>query len=223
MVLSHPREPLKLRTVLPVLIMLWALVMAQETLAHLAGITDTSVQLGASQVKVIYTLPTDSVNELSSRSAAGEDSTVIQQEVAAGFVISNNGSGCQLSESSTRLLAQVQSQQFVLLYDCQSPLDVVEIEYRLFVDRFADHENFVRIAMAGKYISRVFNSAEHRVQLPVADTLKNWGVTLSNNFVDDPNSTLQLSVQPNYFPLGVNIFCLALIICCFCLHCCCCH
>lgn len=192
------------RIVLILLLALSVLFLPRAVYAHLAGMTDTSIQIGASQVKVIYTLPTDSVSELNGVVAASESNDAIRQALVSGFHVTNNQRPCDVSEYQVRRLAQVQSHQFVMLFDCADTLDELYIDYQLFVDRFPEHENFVRIAMGGKYISRVFSAAEHDVQLPVAATLKNWGVTLTNNFVDDPNSTLQLAAQPDYFSLGLE-------------------
>ncbi|MDX1695427.1 MAG: HupE/UreJ family protein [Ketobacteraceae bacterium] len=179
--------------------------------AHLAGITDTSIQVGHSQVKVIYTLPVDSLKELAERGEplaggpkAGEEYQVLTEIVAQGFEVRNDGTVCEPVETSERRLQQVQSHQFSMLYDCNARLSSLSIDYRLFVDDFPDHENFVRIAMGGKYISRVFAAGQHSVLLPVRETLDQWGMTLSNEFVADPNSSFSLEAKPAYFPLGIE-------------------
>lgn len=180
---------------------------AANAQAHLAGVTDTSIQIGASQVKVVYTLPSDSLQELPSAvdtPASPDRQQQLQHQIMAGFSISNDGISCGSSGYSVRQLQQVQSHQFSLLYDCGSALGILDIEYRLFVDRFPDHENFVRVAMGGKHISRVFAAGQNTVRLPVAETLKSWGVTLTNNFIDDPNKELNLELRPDYFSLGVE-------------------
>lgn len=183
-----------------------------QAVAHLAGVTDTSIQIGATQVKIVYTLPTDSLQELQGLNTAPENSLdllplnaqQIPQLIAAGFAISNDGVACAASVSGMQPLSQVQSHQFSLLYECAGPLGMLDIEYRLFVDRFPNHENFVRITMGGKHISRVFAAGQNAVKLPVAETLKNWGISLTNNFIEDPNKELKLDLRPDYFPLGVE-------------------
>ena len=187
--------------------LLWLswLLMAPTSWAHLAGITDTSIQIGHSQIKLVYTLPTDSLNELLAPEKLHSVSDAGWLErIRQGFSINNLGQPCQIIQSEQRPISKVQSQQFSLLYDCGQVLDQVSIEYLLFVDRFPNHENFTRVAMAGKYVSLVLSEDQPSVQLPVRETLQKWGVTLTNEFVGDPNQSLSLTEQQNYFPLGVE-------------------
>lgn len=173
--------------------------------AHLAGITDTSIQIGLSQVKVVYTLPTDSLAELSvDGSAKYLPDEKVGQLVGEGFKVFNNEQVCSVEDISQRPINKVEATQFSLLYDCGQSLDSLEIHYSLFVDRFDNHENFTRIAMAGKYVSMVLSSQQTYAQVPVKETVKEWGKTLTNDFEADPNQSFSLETQQNYFPLGVE-------------------
>ncbi|MCG8668458.1 MAG: HupE/UreJ family protein [Pseudomonadales bacterium] len=188
-----------------VTVCLWFLFTSNVVWAHLAGITDTSIQVGNSQVKVVYTLPTDSIQELFEEA---ERAKVTQGEIEGrigdGFVVLNDQQICDLIEQDRKEITRVQSAQFIHLYDCRKPLDNLEIRYKLFVDEFKNHENFTRVSMGGKYVSLVFSADQTFVHIPVKETIKEWKVTLDNNFETDPNSDFQLKAQPNYFPLGIE-------------------
>ena len=190
------------------MLLLWMLLMPGLAGAHLAGITDTSIQVGASQVKIVYTFPTDSLRELSGFNSAEpsdeESARILEAAITQGFKVSNNNVRCEIVQYKARQLARVESRQFALLYDCGEQLGNLDIVYTLFVDRFPDHENFVRVSMGGKYISRVFSAAESSLQVPVAETLRHWDSILTNEFLEDPNQTLELTAKPAYFTLGIE-------------------
>ena len=184
---------------------------------HLAGITDTSIQIGLSKIKVVYTLPDDNLAEIFPSENLNEMIPgILMEPIAEGFVIHNNQVLCPLVGSDTRPLVQVQSRQFILFYQCDAELDVVDIEYRLFVNEYANHENFTRISMGGKHINFVFAANQSTTQIPVKVTVASWGGTLTDDFAEDPNQSLGtnptfglsqslgIEAQPNYFPLGVE-------------------
>lgn len=195
---------LSMRNLFQVIVMFYTFI-AMDANAHLAGVTDTSIQIGQRQVKVVYTLPTDSLDELypyqSVQTVPPEE---ITRDISHGFKIVNSGAICDLYNSSQQIIERVESTQFSLTYHCNDVLDVLDVYYELFVERFENHKNFARIVMADQYNPVVFSAAQNSTRVPVKETLAQWGKAHTDDFEDDPNVNFSLQAQPSYFPLGIE-------------------
>lgn len=184
-------------------LLVWSL--SGNAFGHLAGITDTSVQIGHSKIKLVYTTPTDNLAELFPEQALESvPQATLRNVVVSGFSFLNSGALCKPGPVESRQLSTVASQQFIVLFDCSAKLDELTVNYSLFFDRFNNHENFTRVSMGGKYISFVFTQDQQSLQIPVKETLNAWGATLTDNFIADPNENFGLEAKPSYFPLGIE-------------------
>jgi hypothetical protein len=165
--------------------------------AHVSGFTDTSIQVATTGVRVIYTVPADNLLELE-RWSGGERRSTPEAPghylplVKAGWRVSAGGERCLLSKAEAREVATVGSYQFQFTYVCPKGLDAVSIGYDLFVDHWAEHENFVRMFMADQRSRLRFTSERRSLDVPVADLLRQWRRPLAAGFFDaDPNHALQ--------------------------------
>jgi len=172
-----------------------------HAIAHVSGFTDTSIQIATTGVRVIYTVPADNLLELERR-AGGNGSTAPAPTLAgpehyaamvrAGWRVTAGGERCLLSNAGTREVAAVASYQFQLTYVCPKGLDAVTVAYDLFVDQWADHENFVRLFIADQRSRMRFTAERRTLEIPVADLLRQWRRPLAAGFFDaDPNHALQ--------------------------------
>lgn len=185
------------------------LIAQQPAHAHVSGFTDTSIQVAATGVRIIYTLPRDNLLELLPAGATKPDAFKAQDflpSVREGWSVASGGSRCLLVQASAQLLSTVDSAQFQLSYVCPQGLDQLQIGYQLFFARWADHENFARVFMAGQRNRLRFTSEHRETTVPVAKLLAQWGQPLSAGFFDqDPHRALQaggegLSEQPGALP-----------------------
>jgi len=168
--------------------------------AHVSGYTDSSVQISASGVRVIFTTPRDNLVELqrSGASASGKGPvetagppSQYERAVLAGWQVSAGGQRCLLSQTGATALQRVDAYQFQITWVCPQGLDDVAIGYTLLFDRWAEHENYARVFVADQRLRMRF-TAEHRVlSVPVAKLLGQWKQQLAPGFFDsDPNHDL---------------------------------
>lgn len=161
--------------------------------AHVSGYTDTSVQIARTGVRILYTAPADNVRELL-RTRADEAPAPLREPshyadaIKAGWEVSSGGRRCLLSSLQSRELQAVAAYQYQLTYVCPDGMDTLEVGYRLFFDRWPEHENFVRMFMADQRQRMRFTNDRRRVELPIASLLRQWGRPLAPGFFDsDPN------------------------------------
>lgn len=174
--------------------------------AHVAGYTDTSVQVAATGVRIIYTLPTDSLLELAGRMPAGNPDREASARpgppdaylpaVKAGWVVQAAGERCLLTQAQARALDRLPSYQYQFSYVCPRGLDELTVRYGLFVDKWREHENFVRVFMAGQRMRMRFTADQPQLHVPVASLLAQWRQPLAAGFfAGDPNRGLQDDLQ----------------------------
>lgn len=169
--------------------------------AHIAGVTDTGVMINGKIIDVVYTLPIDNINEFSEQQKSNLDNTIIN-----GFLITNvTGSNpqdkttnqtnkqenvennvatktqCPGEIISTTRLEKIQSEQFKLKYICPNNLDVLTIEYSLFIKEFEKHENYVRLSISGRSQSFTFSVKNSIHEVPISSLLTRWNQAASKN------------------------------------------
>lgn len=164
--------------------------------AHVSGYTDTSVQIARTGVRILYTAPADNVRELlrtrpDEAPAPLRDPAHYADAIKSGWEVSSGGRRCLLSSLQSRELQAVAAYQYQLTYVCPDGMDTLEVGYRLFFDRWPEHENFVRMFMADQRQRLRFTDDRRRVELPIANLLREWNRPLAPGFFDaDPNHAL---------------------------------
>ncbi|ABC30918.1 conserved hypothetical protein [Hahella chejuensis KCTC 2396] len=168
--------------------------------AHQAGVTDTAVQIGASKVKVVYTAPEA---EFAADSVIASRSEAMTALVGAGFPLRNGDRACVLIDARSQTLEQIASRQFAMLYDCGSDIGVLTVGY-LLLQNNAEHKNFVRIVLADRTATVVFDSARRTQEIPVAQSLRAWSKTLTDDFMGNLGGSSGMSQYSDYFMLGLE-------------------
>lgn len=165
--------------------------------AHVSGFTDTSIQVAATGIRIIYTVPSDNLIELQ-RQGAGGDRPRLERPghylalVRSGWQVNAGGERCLATTADTREVAAVGAYQFQFTYVCPKGLESVTVAYSLFVDQWAEHENFVRLFLADQRSRLRFTSERRSIDVPVASLLRQWQKPLAVGFFDvDPNHALQ--------------------------------
>ena len=165
-------------------------------LGHVSGYTDTSIQVSASGVRVIYTAPRDNLLEIDAPPGAPVlDSTrpvgppeAYLRSVRDGWRVSAGGERCLLTQARSLALEGVPSYQYQFTYVCPHGMDELEIGYSLIFARWPEHENFARVFMAGQRQRMRFTSEQQTLKVPVAQLLAGWGKPLVAGFFDsDPH------------------------------------
>jgi hydrogenase/urease accessory protein HupE len=163
-------------------------------LAHISGFTDTSIQITATGIRILYTLPSDSLLELNAVPGQGDIAPppAYLAAVRDGWSIRAAGERCLITHARARALDKLPSYQYQLTYACPHGVDGLSIGYGLFFERWADHENFVRVFMAGQRQRMRFTAENRTLSIPVAALLAQWGQPLASGFFDaDPNRGLK--------------------------------
>ncbi|WLQ17075.1 HupE/UreJ family protein [Hahella aquimaris] len=168
--------------------------------AHQAGVTDTAVQIGASKVKVVYTAPEA---ELAADSVIASRSEAMTTLAGAGFQLHNDDRACALIDARSQTLEQIASRQFAMLYDCGSDIGVLTVRY-LLLQNNAEHKNFVRIVLADRTATVVFDSERRTQEIPVAQSLQAWSKELTDDFMGDMGGASGMSQYSDYFMLGLE-------------------
>jgi hypothetical protein len=169
--------------------------------AHISGFTDTSVQIAASGVRIIYTVPSDNLLELDRASASVREPDAYLAAVRNGWAVESGGERCLINQARSRRLEQLPSYQFELSYVCPAGLDSLSLRYDLFFARWPDHENFVRVYMADQRMRMRFHLEQQRLDVPVRQLLGQWSQSLAPGFFDsDPHRVLKIDGKPTALP-----------------------
>jgi hydrogenase/urease accessory protein HupE len=96
-----------------------------------------------------------------------------------------------------------------LFYECNKPFSTVNIDYTLFQNSEALHENFISINLAGRKKSETLSRLNPEVSIDVAELLQAWRVELPDKFSDAPSGlSLQganvSNLNVSYLGLGVE-------------------
>ena len=174
------------------------LLLSQTVHAHIAGVTDTSVQISANGLKLIYTVPADNLQELNLADSA--DKKTIESAVFNGFELHNGDLACKATESASRSLTQIGSEQFEYKVDCFQPIKTLEIRYHLFFDVEKSHKNFSRITLLNRTQNITFTADNKSHQVEVEKLVLAWVARRNAN--KTPKKTEQSS--SHYFPVGIE-------------------
>jgi len=177
------------------------LLISESAYCHLVGMTDTRVQVGHTKLKLVYTLPTASLQQLGLNPA---DSDAVKAKISQAFLITNNQVACPMTDYRQHGLPQIQAQQFVLIMDCKTAIDALDIRYRLLEAFDASHKNYSQVLVAGRTQNVVFSHQNTTDHLPVGYLLKLWHRQLSDDFVQADTGGFSLSQVTPYFSLGVK-------------------
>lgn len=158
--------------------------------AHVSGYTDSSVQVTAAGVRVIFTTPSDNLLEVLPGGEPGDPAHYLGA-VREGWRVSSGGERCLLSQASAKALQGIASYQYQLTWVCPAGLTTLSIGYGLLFDRWAEHENYVRVFLAGQRMRMRFTPDNRTLEIPVAQLLGQWGKPLAAGFFDgDPHRAL---------------------------------
>ncbi len=174
------------------------LLLSQVANAHIAGVTDTSVQIHASGLTLTYTVPADNLKELPLPPEA--ESKAIEAAILEGFRVLNDDLECQAIESITRSLSNIGSEQFEFKIDCLKPLNSLELGYELFFDIDNSHENFSRITILNRTQNFTFSAAKKSHTIEVGTLVLAWDAQRQSNRI--PKKSTPSS--SHYFPVGIE-------------------
>jgi len=167
--------------------------------AHIAGVTDTHISIKKNTVELLYTLPTDSLQELPVDTALSL-SDANQKAVKDGFKLVSDGQACTVTASKERSLENIGSQQFAFIYDCHPPIDTLQIGYNLFFEENNSHKNFARISLAGHSQNVNFSNSYQNHTVEVAELLQRLIELRKNN----PTAQIESPSSSHYFFVGVE-------------------
>lgn len=190
------RKPLAATLLLQLAFVYFTALAVSNAHAHLSGITDTSIEITQSSVRVIFTTPEDNLKELS---VAAPD---IPPAIMQGLALTTPQGKCLPRLLKQQPLPSLQSLQFWLDYQCPQPIASLEINYQLFAIKDAAHENFVRVRMAGHTQSITLSQQKTTLSLPVEQLLKQWNASLATIPGEEDANAEPESINPSYFKLG---------------------
>lgn len=166
-----------------------------HSFAHVAGITDTNIHVNNSSIDLLYTVPSDNLNELK----LNESNKLIPIIINA-FEVSNvihieqtkeqESVNCRGQLISQRHLKNIESEQFHLRYSCANAFEILHIKYTLFINEYESHTNHVRLSIAGRNQSFIYSINKQSHYLHIKKLLNKWGVILNNTHTEtlDVNS-----------------------------------
>lgn len=178
--------------------LLLCLLLSQTAYAHITGVTDTDIQINARGLKLTFTVPADNLQELNL--AKNADEKTVENAVFNGFQLLNGDLECEATESTSRSLEQIGSEQFEFKVDCLQPIKTLKIGYHLFFDADKSHKNFSRITLLNRTQNITFTADNKSHQLEVEKILLAW--TAQRNANKPPKAMEQSS--SHYFPVGVE-------------------
>jgi len=170
------------------------LIIMNPVWAHEPGITDTSIKIGASSVKIIYTLPNTYLDDIKNNGALEQ-----------GFELKNNNVLCSLVDFKQTSLNEIESTQFYYLISCSETLGDIAINYQLF-EQSPDHQNIVRLSILGRHQYFTYTPAYRTHLVPVSKLVSSWRVnkiadkdTINGGILD---ALEEVKLGYSYFPLG---------------------
>ncbi|WP_111978596.1 HupE/UreJ family protein [Algibacillus agarilyticus] len=182
--------------------------------AHEAGVTDTHVDFGASQVRVVYTIPNNVITPIAKHFA-----TTPKVLASNAFNISNNSHDCELETYHTSELEQIDSAQFTMIFSCYESLDNITISYYLdAADLTVDYKNFTRIELADRTQNITFTPIMTSQDIPISKLAALWQIKLDDSdllaqpveqsqglsFDADSGFFTNIANSTHYFPIGVE-------------------
>jgi hydrogenase/urease accessory protein HupE len=157
---------------LVLLIVVFSLYSPVKLFAHEVGITDTQIKIAYSKVQVIYTAPKDDLMQVY---VAPEESILL------GWLLQNDGQDCLIESLLEKNLEQINSTQYIMLFDCQQKLGNLFISDSNLYQEIKGHTNYIRVILAGRMLNLRFNDENQSHQIPVAKMLDTWKTVLDNS------------------------------------------
>lgn len=158
---------------------LFLYIISTACFSHVAGVTDTAINVNTDSINLVYTLPIDNINEFSDKQKDQLTNTIIQ-----GFVVKNEVNNqttkCNGTLISKNRLEKIQSEQFNIHYTCDNKLENLSISYSLLLSVDESHKNHVRLYIANRSQSFIFSSAKAIHVLPIKKLVAGWGVKLQS-------------------------------------------
>jgi len=186
------------------LLWMWVWCWAGSAQAHLAGVTDTLVEVAQPGVRILYTTSTDNLAELPQPVWGAPEQR--QAVMLQAFEVTDQGRSCPLVWQGQRPLGAIQAVQFELHALCADPTEI-RIRYRLF-ENAEHHENFVRLRLADRHQTQTLSAGQREIHVPVTQLLQQWQVSLPPVFgSDDPNASAlppAANLNPDYLTLGIE-------------------
>lgn len=193
--------------ILQLFLMANILMLSQAGWAHQAMHTDTAIDITQRSIRITYTTPIDNIKKLDT------SATELANLILHGMELSTLSGPCTGQVIKQRTLASLQAQQFQLEYDCPKPIEVLNYRYSLLLDNDSNHENLVRIRLAGHLTSTTLNKKRNAFSLPVQKMLGQWQATLAmepteeyQTNSDENQATSDNAIEGNssYLMLGVE-------------------
>lgn len=156
-------------------------VISTASFSHVAGVTDTAINVNIKSINLVYTLPIDNLNELKGQQRSQLENTIIQFFFIENEV-DNQTKACNGKLISSNKLENIQSEKFHIIYTCDKKLTNVSISYTSFFSGNENHKNHVRLSIAGRSQSFTYSTSKTTHVIPVDKLLAQWGVTLSSSY-----------------------------------------
>ena len=144
-------------------------IITTSAIAHVSEGTNTNIRISKTKLSLIYTLPTDNIKELKFGEA-----TTIDNVITDGFIIKNNQQKCPVKLLGKKELTSVESTQFILNVTCDKAIQTLDIEYRLFVDEFAEHKNKTKISIGSRSQNFVFSPDKTNHEIKLGELIRKW-------------------------------------------------
>lgn len=156
---------------------LFIYIISTASYAHVAGVTDTGINVNSDGIALTYTLPVDNINEFTEKQKKQLITTIIE-----GFDVKNEVNGqttmCDGKFISQNRLENIQSEQFNIQYLCDNTLANLSISYSLLFSVDESHKNHVRLSIANRSQSFIYSSAKTVHVLPISKLVAKWAVKL---------------------------------------------
>jgi len=163
---------------LVILIAVLSLYSPSKLFAHESGITDTQIKIGYSKVQVTYTAPLDDLMQVY---------TAPEKAIPLGWQLKNNGQACLIENLFEKSLAQINSTQYIMLFDCQEKLGDLFVSDSNMYQEISGHNNYIRVLLAGRTLNLRFSEEYQSHNVAVASMLDSWKITLSDESLQTIN------------------------------------
>jgi len=157
--------------VLIILIAMFSLYSPSKLFAHDSGITDTQIKIAHTKVQVTYTAPLDDLTQAY---------TAPEKSIPQGWQLNNDGQACLIESLFQKNLEQINSTQYIMLFDCQKKLGNLFISDSNLYQEINGHNNYIRVLLAGRTLNLRFSEEYQSHQVPVAKMLDSWKLTLDD-------------------------------------------
>ncbi|WP_189612188.1 HupE/UreJ family protein [Saccharospirillum salsuginis] len=174
--------------------------------AHPSGVTVTDLYIGAERVELVYTVPTADLwrieggEQPDNPRAASHYQTPVRQ----GFQLRNAADECDLTAVRAETLAEIDSYEYRLRFQCPRPLTRLHLTYQLFVSFDRAHRNLVRVYIGNLGRQVMLHSKRRELTIPVEQVRREQGVELVSLAEKPEPEAVAASGHRSFFRLGVE-------------------